>query len=61
MINNKRVDLGVMAMKSYYTFPEALELKPHHMKQFSVPPPQDSRCGGGLTPLLRCSRCIVQP
>ena len=33
-----RVDLGVMAMKGYSTFPRALELEPHHQMQFNVMP-----------------------
>ena len=55
-----RVDLGVMAIKKYSAFPKALALlEPHHQMYFSV----ISRPlvgGGGLTPLQRCSRCILQ-
>ena len=31
-----RVDLGVMAMKEYSTFPKAAELERHHQVRFSV-------------------------
>ena len=31
-----RVDLGVMAMKGYYTFPKALGLDTHHQMQFDI-------------------------
>ena len=31
-----RVDLGVMAMKGYSTFPRSPKLEPHHQMQFSV-------------------------
>ena len=39
-----RVDLGVMTMKGYSTFPRSPELEPHHKMQFSVIP---------KTPLLK--------
>ena len=32
-----KVDLGVMAMKGYFTFLIALVLESHHQIQFSVP------------------------
>ena len=31
-----RVDLGVMSMKGYSTFPKAPELEPHHQMGFSI-------------------------
>ena len=31
-----RVYMRVIAMKEYFTFPEAQELEPHHQMQFSV-------------------------
>ena len=33
-----KVDLGVMAMKGYFTFSKAPGLKPHHQMQFSAIP-----------------------
>ena len=55
-----RVDLGVMAMKGCSTFLKATEsLEPHH--QIAYCHILDTRWGGGLTPLQRCSRCILQP
>ena len=33
-----RLDLGVMAMKGYFTLPRAPELESHHHIQFSVIP-----------------------
>ena len=56
-----RVDLGVMAIKGYTTFPKAPALlEPDH---------QIDKChirtlisgGGDLTLLQNCSRCILQP
>ena len=31
-----RVDLGVMTIKEYFTFPKSLGQEPHHQMQFSV-------------------------
>ena len=55
-----RVDLGAMAMKGYSTFPKA----PQHcwnltIRLFSVI--SRTLVRGGLTPLQRCSQCILQP
>ena len=48
-----RVDLGLMAMKGYFTLPNAPALpEPHHI--------QDMHCDGGLTPLQRCRQCIAR-
>ena len=54
-----RVDLGAMAMKGYSTFPKAPALlePPHQTVYCHI---QDSRWGG-LTPLQRCNRYILQP
>ena len=55
-----RMDLGAMAMKGYSVFPKAPALlEPHH--QIAYCHIQDTRCGEGLTPLQRNSRCILQP
>ena len=50
-----------MAMKGYSAFPKAPALlEPHH--QIASCHIQDTRYGGGgLTPLQRCSQCILQP
>ena len=58
-----RVDLGVMAMKRYFTFPEAPALlEPHHqVRLFSVISSLLASGGGGLTPLQRRSQRILQP
>ena len=54
-----RVDLRAMAMKGYSVFPKApASLEPHH--QIVLCHIQDTRWGGGLTPLQRSSRCILQ-
>ena len=53
-----RVDLGAMAMKGYSAFPKApasLETLPSDCL-VSLP----GHSLGGLTPLQRCSRCILQ-
>ena len=55
-----RVDLGAMAIKGYSAFPKApVLLEPHH--QIVYCHIYDNRWGGGLTPLQRSSRCILQP
>ncbi len=55
-----RGNLGAMAMKGYSAFPKAPALlEPHH--QIVLCHIQDSRWGGILTPLQRCSQCILQP
>ena len=52
-----RVDLGVIAMKEYSTFPKAPRLEPHHqMVYFYI---QDTY-GKSLTLLQRYSKCILQ-
>ena len=54
------VDLGVMAIKEYSTFPKALRQKPYH--QIVWCHIQDTgRGGGGYTPLQKSSPCILQP
>ena len=53
-----RMDLGVMAMKEYSTSQVPALLKPHHQIVCHI---QDTRWGGGLIPLQRSSRCILQP
>ena len=54
-----RVDLGAMAMKGYSAFPKAPALlEPYH--QIVYCHIQDTPWGG-LTPLWRCSQCILQP
>ena len=52
-----RVDLGAMAMKGYSAFPKAPALT---IRLFSVISRTFVR-EGGLTPLQRCSQCILQP
>ena len=53
-----REDLGAMAMKGCSAFPKApASLEPHHQIYCHT---QDTHWGG-LTPLQRCSRCILQP
>ena len=53
-----RVDLGVMAMKGYSAFPKApVLLEPHH--QIVLCHIQDTRWRD-LTPLQRCSQCMLQ-
>ena len=49
-----------MAMKGYSIFPKAPRLKLHHVIQFSVLSKTLVEVGG-LTPLQRCSRRILQP
>ncbi len=34
-LTSVRMDLGVMAIKRFSTFPKALELEPHYQMQFS--------------------------
>ena len=54
-----RADLRTMAMKGYSAFPKAPALlEPHH--QIVLCHIQDT-CWGGLSPLQRSSRCILQP
>ena len=55
-----RVDLGIMAMKRYFTLPKSSELEPHHQVLFRV----IFRISifGGALPLYRAySRYIVSP
>ena len=56
-----RGDLGAMAMKEYSTVPKVAILELHHRIVFffflSYP---GIHWGEGLTPLQRCSRCILQ-
>ena len=47
-----RVDLGVMAMKSYSTLPESPEVESRYQMQFSVTPKTGLFLGGGI--LLFC-------
>ena len=55
-----RVDAGAMVTKVCSAFPKApASLEPHH--QIVKCHIQDTRWGGGLTPLQRCSRCILLP
>ena len=49
-----------MAMKGYSTFPKAPALLEPHQSDCLVSYPGHS-LGGGLTPLQRSSRCILQP
>ena len=55
-----RVYLGAMAINGYSAFPKTPALlEPHHqIVQCHI---QDTRYGGGLTPLQRYSQCILQP
>ena len=54
-----RVDQGKMAVKWCSAFPKApASLEPHH--QIVECHIQDTHWGGDLTPLQRCSRCILQ-
>ena len=46
-------------MNGYSTFLKTPELEPHHQRVLGHMP--DTRWGGGLTPLQRCSRRILQP
>ena len=48
-----------MARKEYSAFPKAPALLEHHNKISSCHI-QDACWGGGLTPLQRCNRCILQ-
>ena len=47
-----KVNLGVMEIKEYSTFPRSQKLEPHHQMQFSVIP-RTLLLGRGITPLLR--------
>ena len=53
-----RVDMGAMAMKRYSAFPKTPELleSHHHIVCYIW-----DTCCKGLTPLQRCSQCILQP
>ena len=56
-----RVDLEAMAMKECSAFPKApalLELH-HPIQLFTFI--SRTLTGGGLTPMQRCSQCILQP
>ena len=50
-----RVDLGAMAMNGCSVFPKALHYWDLTIRLFNV------ISWGGLTPLQRCSQCILQP
>ena len=54
--NSRSVDLGVMAMKGYFTLPRFSELEPRHRMQFSVVP-KTSFFGG--VPPLQGIECIL--
>ena len=55
-----RVDRGAMTMKGYSAFPKALALlEPYH--QIVKCHIQDTCLGGGILPLQRNRRCILQP
>ena len=54
-----KVELGVMAIKGYYTSSESPELNPHHQMQSSVMP--STFFGVGITLHDRYCRCILQP
>ena len=54
-----RVDLGAMAMKGYSAFPKAPGIAGTSPSDCLVSYPGHS-LGGGLTPLQRSSRCILQ-
>ena len=55
-----KVDLGAMAMKGCSAFTKApASLEPQH--QIISCHIQDTHWWWGLTPLQRCSRCILQP
>ena len=50
---------GIKSIKGYFLFPKALTLlECHH--QIVYCHIQDTRWGGGLNPLHKCSRCIQQ-
>ena len=54
-----RVDLGAMAIKGYSAFPKTPALpEPHYQIVYYH---SGHSLGGGLTPLQRRSRCILQP
>ena len=54
-----RVDLGMTLLKGYSTFPkDPALLEPHH--QIGYVHILDTRWARGLTPLQRCSQCILQ-
>ena len=55
-----RVDLGATAMKGYSAFPKAPALLGPSPSDCLVSYPGHS-LGGGLIPLQRSSRCILQP
>ena len=54
MQNQVKVDLGIMAIKRYSTFPS-----PHHQMEFNAI--SRKHAGGGLNPMQRCSHCLLQP
>ena len=53
------MDLGVIDIKEYSTFPKAMELELHH--QMVLCHIGDTCWGGGLSPKQRYSRCILKP
>ena len=54
-----KVDLGIIAMKGYFTFLKASELEPYHqMVQYHI---QDNCWEESLTSLQRCNWHILQP
>ena len=57
----QRVDLGVMAMKGYSTFPESPGITEASLSNCFISRTLVCVAGGGLTPLQRCSQCILQP
>ena len=59
--NPARVDLGVMVMIGYSTFPKSPGFEPHHQMQFSVEGRMITILSAGVVEVQRCSQPILQP